>query len=90
MSFNYKGIEKEQFYEIVDLAINRLETLMERLRNNSVNEDLDALYIQMLFTHHKMMDGFFTTKDFKILEEAERVRKIINELHVMRQNATAM
>lgn len=90
MSFDYKGIEKEKFYEIVDLAINRLETLMVKLKNNTANEDLDALYIHMLFTHHKMMDGFFATKDFKILEEAERVQNIINELQVMRQNATAM
>lgn len=90
MEFNYKGIERAQFHEIVDSAVNRLEEMMARLELSPQNEDLDALYMHMLFTHHKMMEGFFGTKDYKILEQAERVQTIINRLQIIKNNATAM
>jgi len=88
MAFDYKGLEKEKFYEIVDLAIHQLERTMERLQPNS--PDIEDVYIHMLYTHQKMMEGFFHTKDLKILEQTEKIRSLIMKLQNMRTNATAM
>jgi hypothetical protein len=88
MGFDYKGLEKEKFYEIVDMAISQLERTMERLQPNS--PDIEDVYIHMLYTHQKMMEGFFNTKDSKILEQTEKIRSLIMKLQNMRINATAM
>lgn len=88
MEFNYRGMPKESFYEVVDLAIDRLEVTLERLEPQS--PDIEGVYIQMLYTHQKMMEGFFATEDSRILEQTDKMRSLIMRLQNLRVNATAM